>query len=170
MTSRFGSTLTSFVELQLKSVSALLELSKGYVKALDGIIRTSGKADDDAPAKPAEPLRAPLLLAGEAGETVGGAFIINNPSANDLSLAFVVQAELSPDDVTVTPATLTLSAGGEAVIRVAAKLNARLEENRDYRGVIAVPGVSSQVLNFVARRLPPSGQSGKRPPKSSSSN
>jgi hypothetical protein len=170
MASRLGSIIADAVELQLRSVSALLDLSKGYVKALDGIIRTSGRTDGNAPARPAEQQqRVPLLLAGEAGETAGGAFIINNPSANNLSLTFAVQGELSGDDVKVTPASLTLSAGEEAVIRVAVKLTATLVENRDYRGLVAVPGLSSQVLDFVVRRLP-SEKTGNRASKSSSSN
>ncbi|MEA2820089.1 MAG: hypothetical protein QOJ86_2093 [Bradyrhizobium sp.] len=166
MAGRLVSILTDAVELHLKSVSALLDLSKGYVKALDGIIRTSGKTDGNAPPGPAEQPRVPLLLVGEAGETVGGAFIINNPSANNLSLTFAVQGELSGDDVKVTPPSLTLGAGAEAVIRIAVKLTAKLEENRDYRGVVAVPGLSNQIADFVARRLP-STQPGKRPSKGS---
>jgi hypothetical protein len=169
MASRLGSIIADAVELQVRSVSALLDLSKGYVKALDGIIRTSGKTDGNAPARAAEQQRVPLLLAGEAGETAGGAFIINNPSANNLSLTFAVQGELSGDDVKVTPASLTLSAGEEAVIRVAVKLTATLVENRDYRGLVAVPGLSSQVLDFVVRRLP-SAKTGNGASKSSSSN
>jgi hypothetical protein len=154
MTGRLGSVLTDIIELQLRSASALLDLSKGYVKALDGIIRTSGKKGEATSASAAEQPRVPLLLAGEAGETVRGAFIINNPSANDLSLALVVQGELSHEDVNVAPASLTLSAGEEAVVQVIAKLTAKLEENRDYRGVVAIPGLSNQVLDFVVRRLP----------------
>jgi hypothetical protein len=169
MASRLGSIIADAVELQVRSVSALLDLSKGYVKALDGIIRTSGRTDGNAPARPAEQQRVPLLLAGETGETAGGAFIINNPSANNLSLTFAVQGELSGDDVKVTPASLTLSAGEEAVIRIAVKLTAALVENRDYRGLVAVPGLSSQVLDFVVRRLP-SEKTGNRASKSSSSN
>jgi hypothetical protein len=169
MASRLGSIIADAVELQVRSVSALLDLSKGYVKALDGIIRTSGKTDGNAPARAAGQQRVPLLLAGEAGETAGGAFIINNPSANNLSLTFAVQGELSGDDVKVMPASLTLSAGEEAVIRVAVKLTATFVENRDYRGLVAVPGLSSQVLDFVLRRLP-SAKTGNGASKSSSSN
>jgi hypothetical protein len=166
MAGRLVSILTDAVELHLKSISALLDLSKGYVKALDGIIRTSGKADDTAPSGPVEQSRVPLLLVGETGETVGGAFIINNPSANNLSLTFAVQGELSGDEVRVAPPSLTLAAGAEAVIRIAAKLTAKLEENRDYRGVVAVPGLSNQIVDFVVRRLP-STQAGERPCKGS---
>ena len=38
MASRLGSIIADAVELQVRSVSALLDLSKGYVKALDGIM------------------------------------------------------------------------------------------------------------------------------------
>jgi hypothetical protein len=75
---------------------------------------------------------------------------------------------LSGDDVKVTPASLTLSAGEEAVIRIAVKLTAALVENKDYRGLVAVPGLSSQVLDFVVRRLP-SARTGNDPSKASSS-
>lgn len=169
MASRISSILADAVQLQINSVSALLDLSKGYVKAVGGIISNSGMTDGSAPASPAEQQRAPLLLAGEAGETAGGAFIINNPSANSLSLTFAVQGELSGDDVNVVPASLTLGAGEEAVIRIAVKLTAALVENRDYRGLVAVPGLSSQILAFAVRRLP-SEKAGNSASKSSSSN
>jgi len=161
MMNRLRSIVTDTVELNLRSAATLLDLSKGYVKALDGIIRGSGRTDDDAPARAAGQPRAPLLLAGEAGETASGAFVLNNPSANNLSLTFAVQGELSGDDVRIVPPSLTLNAGEEAVIRIAVALTAKLDEGRDYRGMVAVPGLANHILDFIVRRLPATAQAGK---------
>jgi hypothetical protein len=161
MMDRLRNIVKDTVELNLKSCSTLLELSKGYVKALDGIIRTSGRAAENAAqgAPSSEPPRAPLLLAGEAGEDASGAFIINNPSASNLNLTFAVQGQLGADDVKVVPPSLALNAGEEAVVRVKVRLTKALDENRDYVGVVFVPALSSRVIDFVVRRLPSQAQS-----------
>jgi hypothetical protein len=160
--SRLRSIIADAVELNLRSMSALLSLSKDYVKAIDGIIRTSGKTSKGELGESAagNAQRAPLLLAGETGQTASGAFIITNPSATDLVVAFAVQGEM-PDEVRVAPNGLVLPAAGEAVIRIMVPITSSFEENRDYRGIVTAPGLASQVATFIVRRLSGSGEPGK---------
>jgi|ERR1044071_510627 hypothetical protein len=163
---RLRSIVKDAVELNLRSVSTLLTLSKDYVKALDGIIRTSGTQPENAastPEQPAEPAaasvapetrRPPLLLAGEPGEQVAGAFVINNPSADNLNFTFAVQGQLAPQDVKLVPPSVSLKAGEEAVVRVKVKLTPAFEPNRDYLGMVIIPGMARQVVDIVVRCLP----------------
>jgi hypothetical protein len=167
---RLSDIVKGTVELNLRSVSTLLTLSKDYVKALDGIVRTSAAAPADAPAAEAaavqpqpvaeptaaapEARRPPLLLAGEPGEQVSGAFIINNPSADDLNLAFAVQGQIAPKDVAIIPSSVGLKAGEETVVRVKIKLTSAFEPNRQYVGMVVIPGMARPVLDFVVLCLP----------------
>jgi hypothetical protein len=162
---RLRSIVKDTVELNLRSVSTLLTLSKDYVKALDGIIRTSGAQPEGtvpaeqpgaepAPNASPEPRREPLLLAGEPGEQVAGAFVINNPSADNLNLTFAVQGQIAADDVTLIPQSVSLKGGEEAVVRIKVRLTPAFEANHDYVGMVVIPGMSRQVVDFVVRCLP----------------
>ncbi len=153
--SRLSKVVTDIVKLNVESSSAVLSLLTNYVKAVDGIIRSSGEMDaGDAPNKPAsETSRPPVLLVGTAGEVAGGAFILNNTSQNDLSVTFAVQGELA-ETVQLTPTSVTLRAGESTAIRVSVPITEKFAEGRDYFGMVFVPGLSNQVVDLVVRRLP----------------
>jgi len=168
MMERLRSIVKDAVELNLRSASTLLTLSRDYVKALDGIIRTSGTQPESAASTPEQPAaepaptsvasearRPPLLLAGEPGEQVVGAFVINNPSADNINFTFAVQGQLAPQDVKLVPPSVSLKAGEEAVVRVKVKLTPAFEPNRDYVGMVIIPGMARQVVDIVVRCLPP---------------
>ncbi|MEA2876666.1 MAG: hypothetical protein QOF14_1862 [Hyphomicrobiales bacterium] len=175
-TERVGAVIKDLVELHLKTWSTVFDLSKGYVRAVDGIVRQSGRAAEDAASSggPGQ-RRAPLLIAGVAGEEPSAAFVINNPSANEVAFTFAVQVQPGAEDVQVVPPSLALKANEEAVVRIKAKVTTSLEENRDYPGLVHVPGLSSQVIDFIVRRLPgpipaESGGSAERPPRNAGMN
>ena len=174
---RLRNIVKNTVELNLRSLSTLLTLSKDYVKALDGIVRASGAQPDAAApetAQPAastgsEPRRPPLLLVGEPAEQVAGAFVINNPSADNLNLTFAVQGQIAPDDVTLIPQSVSLKSGEEAVVRIKVKLTPAFEANHDYVGMVVIPGMSRHVVDFVVRCLPATAARAK-PPRSKATN
>jgi hypothetical protein len=167
MMERLRSIVKDTVELNLRSLSTLFTLSKEYVRALDGIVRTGGGQTDATAPAPAqeptapsapntspEPRRPPILLVGELAEQVSGAFLINNPSADNLNLTFAVQGQIAPDDVALVPSSVSLKAGEEAVVRIKVKLTPAFQANRDYVGMVVIPGMSRQVVDFVVRCLP----------------
>ncbi|HML14664.1 MAG TPA: hypothetical protein VK456_15260 [Xanthobacteraceae bacterium] len=162
--SRVVQIVRDVTKLNVESCSALLNLLTTYVKAVDGIIRSSVSDQPDASRQPnktgSEPRRSPVLFAGPMGEVAGGAFIVNNPSPTDLSLSFAVQGELPPDAVQLVPPSVSVKAGESAVIQIKVPISENLEEGRDYVGMVCVPGLSNQVVDLVVRRLPGSAERG----------
>src|SRR4051794_23098591 len=122
---RLGAVIKNLVELHLKTWSTVFDLSKGYVRAVDGIVRSSGKTQEGD----GTPRRPPLLIAGVAGEEPSAAFVINNPSANEVAFTFAVQGQLGADDVQILPSSLVLKPNEEATVRIKAKVTDTLEEN-----------------------------------------
>jgi hypothetical protein len=147
------------VELNLKSLSALLTLSKDYLRAVDGILRISGQPDSGNGGAAAEPRRAPILLVGAAGEEASGAFVLSNSAQQELGVDFAVRDQLGPGAMKLLPPSVSLAPGASAVIRLKVTIDPALEEGRDYAGLIFVPGFSNQVVDFVVRRLPHSSES-----------
>src|SRR5438270_13368306 len=110
MLSRLRRIARDTAELHLRSGSTFLGLYKEYLSALNEIVR--------APEKTAERQRSPLLLAGEAEQEASGAFVISNPSSNDLNVTLAVQSQLLPDAVTLMPKSLILKPAEEAIVRI----------------------------------------------------
>jgi hypothetical protein len=133
------------------------------VKAFEGAVREGTAAapvPPEADAAPAAPdgqpasRRMPILLAGELGEEASGAFALANSSDRELSVNLVVQGQFDASDVQIVPSTLSLPPGGNATIRLKLKVTSALEEGQDYFGAVLAPGLSSQAIEFVVRRLP----------------
>lgn len=169
---RLKSLAKNVIELNLRSVSTLLGLSKDYVKALDSIIRHDIGPNDPPndqgqnPNSTPEPRRPPILLVGSLGEVASGAFALNNSSTAPLQVTFAVQGAVSSDQVRLTPSTLDLEPGKEAIIRIQAPITEKFVEGKDYFGVVHVPSLSKQVVDFVIRRIAHADQV----PQNSSSN
>jgi len=152
--SRVTDLLKSAVELNLKYTSTLLHLSKDYLKdASDVITREPSAAPAPAPAPTATP-RAPLLIAGRSGETGNAAFALNNPSDKAIAVHLVVQGDLGDDRVQLEPARFELTPGEQAIVRIVVPFDDKLPENHDHVGQVIAPGLSSQGVPFIVRRLP----------------
>jgi len=171
---RIGNIIQDAIEFNVRSCSASINLFKDYVQGMVNIIRSGGTTDEDLrepepmgprvePRQKAPP-RPPLMLAAELGEDAGAAFILNNPTASTLDLVLSVHGDLGPQDVQLLPAALTLRAGEQALIRLKVTITQKFTEDRDYLGHVFAPGVASQVIGFVVRRLrPPHAASEPRP-------
>ncbi len=166
MTDRLVNAVKGVVAVNLRYTSLLLNLTKDYVKAFEGAVRDGSAAAPEpaeAGAAPAAPegqpasRRTPILLAGELGEEASGAFALSNSSDRELTVNLVVQGQFDASDMQILPSTLSLLPGGNATIRLKLKVTSALEEGRDYFGAVLAPGLSTQAIEFVVRRLPGAG-------------
>lgn len=145
--SRVTDLLRSAVELNLRYTSTLLHLSKDYLKDANGVI--TREAAPDAP--PAQ--RPPLLVVGRSGELANGAFAINNPGEREIAVHLVLQGEVDERHVRVEPARLNLKPGEGAIVRILARIDEKLPLEQDLPGAVVAPGLSSQGVPFIVRRL-----------------
>ncbi len=162
MSGKLTDLLKGALELNLRYTSTLLHLSRDYLKDANEVVRR----EPAAPAPPAEPApaqRPPLLVAGRAGELANGAFAINNPTDKEMNVHLVVQGELGEPHVRVDPERITLQPGAGAIVRVLAAIDARLPVDRDHVGSVVAPGLSSQGVPFIVRRLPDAAGATKPP-------
>ena len=170
MTDRLVNAVKGVVAVNLRYTSLLLNLTKDYVKAFEGAVRDGTPAAPESPeagAAPATPAtapegqpasrRTPILLAGELGEEASGAFALTNSSDRELNVNLVVQGQFDASDMQIVPAALSLPPGGNATIRLKLKVTSALEEGHDYFGAVLAPGLSTQAIEFVVRRLPGAG-------------
>jgi hypothetical protein len=177
MAERLVDAVKGVVAVNLRYTSLLLNLTKEYVKAFEGAVREgvsaqTGPAAPVAPAAPAaaagEPAgqpasrRTPILLAGELGDEASGAFALANTSDKELNVNLVMQGEFDAAEVQINPSSLVLAPGANATIRLKLALTSALEEGRDYFGAVLAPGLSTQAIEFVVRRLPASAPAGKK--------
>jgi hypothetical protein len=144
--------LTGAIELNLRYTSTLLHLSKDYLRDANTVLRRDPAGSEPTPAPTAQ--RPPLLVVGRAGELANGAFAINNPTDKEMNVQLVVQGELDEKRVRVDPERFTLPAGGGTLVRVLATIDASLPVDQDHVGMIVAPGLSTQGVPFIVRRLP----------------
>jgi len=173
MAERLVDAVKGVVAVNLRYTSLLLNLTKEYVKAFEGAVRegVSSQTEPAASVAPAAPAategqpasrRTPILLAGELGEEASGAFALANTSDKELNVNLVVQGEFDAAEVRINPSALVLAPGANATIRLKLTLTSALEEGRDYFGAVLAPGLSTQAIEFVVRRLPASAPAGKK--------
>ena len=160
---RVTGTVKNVVAVNLRYASLALNLAKEYIKAFESAVREGVSSTDEAASageggtqKPT--MRSPILLVGELDQEATGAFALNNTSDKDLNVALIVQGELDPAQVQITPASIKLAPRTSVIVRLQVKLNDALEEGRDYVGAVLVPGLSTQVVEFVVRRLAASAE------------
>ena len=141
--------LRSGAELNLRYASALMDLSRGYLRDVTDIVRREPAAGPTAAAAPAA--RPPLLLAGRAGETAHGAYAISNPTAQAMPVQLQLQG--GPPGARVEPERFTLAPGASAVVRVLAPVDAAWPVDHDHAGHVVAPGLSAPAVPFIVRRL-----------------
>jgi hypothetical protein len=152
--SRVTDLLKSAVELNLRYTSTLLHLSKDYLKDANGVITREAAAPAPAPAPDAPPAqRPPLLVVGRSGELANGAFAINNPGEREIAVHLVLQGEVDERHVRVEPSRLNLKPGEGAIVRILARIDEKLPLEQDLPGAVVAPGLSSQGVPFIVRRL-----------------
>lgn len=149
---KLSETIRSASAVNLKYSAELLNLGRQYVRAFssalsDGLPQTAEDSET--------PRRAPLLLAGQEGETANAAFTINNPGTLKGTVTLSVIGDFADTRVTVTPEVLSLDdATGETVVRILAKIGKKTEAGTDYTGTVLFPEMDYRLIDFVVRKLP----------------
>lgn len=140
--------LKSGAELNLRYASALMDLSRGYLRDITEIVRR----DPAPPVTPAPAARPPLLLAGRAGELANAAYAISNPTAQDMPVQLQLQG--GPAGVRIEPERFTLAPGASAVVRLLVPVSEAWPVDQDQVGHVVAPGLSAPAVAFLVRRLP----------------
>jgi hypothetical protein len=140
----------TFGRLALESASALLPL---VAELRPGSSVTPAIAATRA-------LPPTILVEAEAGQSGMGVFLVENTTAEQLSIP--VHASPFRDSrgrevslaVAFRPDTITLDPGDQQVVQVAAAVDESLEPDVRYRALISVPGLSETQIPIVVRRRP----------------
>jgi hypothetical protein len=108
----------------------------------------------------APPVPKTILLEAEAGQSGMGVFIVENTTAEQLSIPVSASPFHDPRGREVHPAiafrpdVITLDPGDQQVVQVAAAVDETLEPDVRYHALISVPGLSATRIPIVLRRRP----------------
>jgi hypothetical protein len=116
----------------------------------------------------APPVPKTILLEAEAGQSGMGVFIVENTTAEQLSIPVSASPFHDPRGREVHPAiafrpdVITLDPGDQQVVQVAAAVDETLEPDVRYHALISVPGLSATRIPIVLRRRPGAAPPSKR--------
>jgi len=145
------------VQANAKFYKGWLDLSLEYVRAISEIFGETATATPGAEGP--ETGAGVLVLEGEAGSTVRGAFLVTNDLGRNLSCEFVVSEFADPDGATLRakaafePAAIELEPGEQQVVRVTIPVDSTLTPGVAYTGEIAIKGLDGFTVPVVLRRL-----------------
>ena len=160
--SAFVDMFKGAVALNLKYASTLVNLGKEYLEEVSKVViavasaQTSAQTSAQAPtaagdAAPA--VRPALLVLGRSGETGNAAFALNNPSDKTIGVQLVVQGDLDDGVALLEPAQFSLKPGEQTLVRILVAFDERLPADQDRVAQVVAPGLSSQGVPFIVRRL-----------------
>lgn len=153
MAVRLGAVVRKAAALNLRTAAALLAVAQNYVRAVDELVRETANG---GPASNPTASGSPVMeLVGELGQTISSAFKLSNPSTSAVAVTPRVQAEGAAAEVRLEPESVTVEPGEDVVIRVLADLSEAFDLGRSYAGAVTVPGLSTQAIGFVVRRVAP---------------
>jgi hypothetical protein len=101
-----------------------------------------------------------ILVEGELGQAGLGVFLLENTTAQQLSIPVRVSPFVGEDGREVHPAVsfrpdvITLDPGEQLIVQVVAVIDETLEPNVRYRAEISVPELSETCIPIVVRRRP----------------
>lgn len=145
------------VQANAKFYKGWLDLSLEYVRAISEIFGETESATPDTEGP--DTGAGVLVLEGEAGSAVRGAFLVTNDLGRNVSCEFVVSEFADPDGATVRakaafePATLELQPGEQQVVRVTIPVDGELAPGVAYTGEVAIKGLDGFTVPVVLRRL-----------------
>ena len=144
------------VQANAKFYKGWMDLTLEYVRGISAIIggepentETIGEMDASAGA---------LILEGEAGESVRGAFLVTNDLGRQLSCEFVssefndasgARVGVKP---TFDPPRVDLGPGEQRVIQVAVAIDPKLSAGVGYAGEFSIKGMDGFAVPVVLRR------------------
>ncbi len=154
-------------EIARRTVQASAKFYKGWfdlsVEYFRGISEIFAEADAPAPgvdeAEELDPLTGVLVLEGEEGSTVRGAFLVTNDLGRIVSCEFVTSEFTDPDGASLhakavfDPPKLDLEPGEQRVVQAMISVDGKLTAGVPYSGEIAIQGLKGFTVPVVLRRL-----------------
>lgn len=144
------------VQANAKFYKGWVDLSFEYFRGISAIF--GGATDAAVPVQEMDSGSGALVLEGEAGELVRGAFLVTNDMERAVSCAFVGSDFKNPSGASVPakaafePATLELGPGEQRVIHVTIAIDNQLAPGVGYAGEISVRGMDGFAVPVVLRR------------------
>lgn len=143
----------------MRYYEGLFRLSSDYLRGLGEVLtsQSTGEARPREPDKTA-PASSAVILEAEGGQLAQGFFAVQNQLAQSVSARVASSPLLDPNGQEVPskihcePQTVDLGPGQQAVVRVLAEIDDRLEPGIGYRGTLSIPGISD-AAPLVVRRL-----------------
>jgi len=149
---KLSSTIRTASAVNLRYSADLLNLGRDYIKAFSAALLEPGQepSDKDAPVA----ARAPLLLAGHAGETANAAFSLKGNSNLVGTVALEVTGDFGDSKVTLQPSSIEFDGETEQIVRILAKIGRKMPPETDHVGTVTIKQPNHLVTNFVLRKLP----------------
>jgi hypothetical protein len=154
------------VEAGLRYHEAVAKSTLDYLSTLGDLAREAGPATvrvGQPPAAAPAPPPPALVLEAEAGGTAVGAFMVENGRGEPISAPVTASTFAAAghgeveQKLAFEPEVVTLEAGEQVLVRVAALIGDGLQEGVGYRGEIAVPGAAAAGVPVVLRRRAAAG-------------
>jgi hypothetical protein len=145
------------VQANAKFYKGWLDLSLEYFRGISAIFGGTPEATSSV-VQESDAAAGALVLEGEEGATVRGAFLVTNDLARNVSCEFVASDFRDPGGATVParpafhPATLELGPGEQRVIQVMLPIDGALAAGVGYAGEFSIKGMEGFAVPVVLRR------------------
>jgi hypothetical protein len=153
------------VQANAKFYKGWMDLSLDYFRGISEIF--GGTPETSSPIMQEADLRAGVLvLEGEEGSTVRGAFLVTNDLGRNVACDLVASDFVNPGGArviataTFEPAQFELAPGEQRVVQVAIPVDSKLAAGFGYTGEFAIKGMQGFSVPVVIRRLHKAGEWG----------
>lgn len=145
------------VQANARFYKGWVDLTLEYVRGMSAIL--GGEPESSASVAEMDAGTGALVLEGEAGETVRGAFLVTNDLGRSLSCEFVsspfndaLGARVDVKSV-FEPARIELAPGEQRVIQVSMTIDPSLSAGVGFAGEFSIAGMDGFAVPVVLRRL-----------------
>lgn len=145
---KLSNTIRGASAVNLRYSAELLNLARDYVRDFADAVTAPVREEPDTPRS-----RPTLLLAGRAGEVANAAFALAGSGRNKGTVTLKVEGDFADSEVTVEPERVTLTEGGEAIVRILARVGKQMPAGTDFPGAVVIPEFDHRITGFVLRKL-----------------
>ncbi len=144
------------VQANARFYKGWMDLTLEYVRGMSAIL--GGEPENTQPIAEMDTSAGALVLEGEAGETVRGAFLVSNDLGRTLTCEFVSSAFNDTIGARIVvkpvfdPFRLELAPGEQRVIQVTMTIDSSLKASVGYAGEFSIAGMDGFAVPVVLRR------------------
>ena len=154
----FSEILRRTVQANARFYKGWVDLSLEYFRGISGILGVTEPAATGGQAE-AETATNALVLEGEEGTTVRGAFLVTNDLGRTIKCEFIASALQDAAGAVVRaqprfePASVELAPGEQRVVHAVIAVDPKLAPGVGYTGDISIKGMDGFSVPVVLRRL-----------------